>query len=156
MSAVLDESLFDYRPMTEADLENILEIERRAYTFPWSETIFQDCLRVGYCCWVLECEQEIVAYAVMQVILGECHILNLCVRSDAQNRGWGKSMLNHMLEIARSHGGEIAFLEVRASNEHALNLYHNSGFNEVGIRKDYYPAEFGREDAIMLARSLSE
>jgi ribosomal-protein-alanine N-acetyltransferase len=109
---------------------------------------------VGYCCWVLECEGNIIAYGVISVAMGECHILNLCVKPEYQNNGWGQSMLQHLLEIACAHGAKIAFLEVRPSNEHAYNLYTNAGFNEVGMRRDYYPAEFGREDAKILACTL--
>lgn len=154
MSAVLEKPLFSVRPMKEQDLANIQEIEQASYSFPWSETIFEDCLRVGYCCWVLEFDGHIIAYGVMSVAIGECHILNLCVRPEYQNNGWGQTMLQHMLEVAVSHGAKIAFLEVRPSNTHAYNLYINAGFNEVGMRRDYYPAEFGREDAKILACSL--
>ena len=154
MSAVLERPLFSVRPMKEQDLVAIQEIEQCSYSFPWSETIFEDCLRVGYCCWVMEFEGCINAYGVMSVAVGECHILNLCVRPEYQNNGWGQTMLQHMLDIAVSHGANIAFLEVRPSNTHAYNLYINAGFNEVGMRRDYYPAEFGREDAKILARSL--
>jgi ribosomal-protein-alanine N-acetyltransferase len=154
MSAVLDKPLFGFRPMKEPDLVDILLIEHNSYIFPWSETIFEDCLRVGYCCWVLEYEDSIIAYGVMSVAVGECHILNLCVKPEYQNNGWGQTMLQHLLEIACSHGAKVAFLEVRPSNEHAFNMYTNAGFNEVGMRRDYYPAEFGREDAKILARTL--
>jgi len=156
MSAVLDDPVFEFRPMVEDDLDRILEIERRAYVFPWSNKIFQDCLSVGYCSWVLECSGNIIAYGVMSIIVDECHILNLCVSPDEQNNGIGQMLLEDLLEVARSHGAEIAFLEVRPSNTKALNLYINAGFNEVGTRKDYYPAESGREDALILARSLGE
>jgi len=154
MSAVLEKPLFSFRPMKENDFIHILEIEQSSYTFPWSETIFEDCLRVGYCCWVLECEGNIIAYGVISVAMGECHILNLCVKPEYQNNGWGQTMLQHLLEIACAHGAKIAFLEVRPSNGHAYNLYTNAGFNEVGMRRDYYPAEIGREDAKILACTL--
>lgn len=154
MSAVLDEPLLDIRPMTEGDLGNVLSIERSAYGFPWSETIFQDCLRIGYSCWLLEYNNKAAAYSVMSVIAGECHLLNLCVAPELQNNGLGKSLLESVLDIAISHGADMAFLEVRPSNEKALRLYDNAGFNEVGMRKDYYPVESGRENALILARVL--
>ncbi|MBM2830513.1 MAG: putative acetyltransferase [Gammaproteobacteria bacterium] len=154
MSAVLKESLPDFRPMMDVDLEEILSIEQSAYIYPWSDIIFQDCLRVGYCSWVLEHDATIIAYGVMSVAAGECHLLNLCVRPDVHNRGYGSMMLEYLLNLARDHNADTAFLEVRPSNECARKLYHRAGFNEVGMRRDYYPAEFGREDAIILARSL--
>jgi len=155
MSAVLKMPLREFRPMTETDLAEVLGIEQSAYTHPWSEVVFQDCLRVGYCCWVQEAGDMIIAYAVMAVGGGECHILNLCVRPEFQNRGYGTRLLEHMLDLARQHSAETAYLEVRPSNRPALKLYHRAGFDEVGMRRNYYPAPTGREDAIILARPLA-
>ena len=154
MSAVLKSPVPELRPMKDNDLGEILEIEFSAYTHPWSEVIFQDCLRVGYCCWVMIKNFEIIAYGVMSIGAGECHILNLCVKPDMQNNGYGGLMLDHLLGIARSHHADVAFLEVRPSNEFAIKLYQRAGFDEVGMRRNYYPAIIGREDAIILARSL--
>ena len=154
MSAVLQDPLLEFRPMTDDDLGTILDIELIAYSHPWSEGIFQDCLRVGYCCWVLTNRTEIISYGVMSVAAGECHLLNLCVKPDLQNLGYGALMLDYLLNLARKHNADTAFLEVRPSNEIAVKLYQRAGFDEVGIRRDYYPAEFGREDAIILARAL--
>jgi [ribosomal protein S18]-alanine N-acetyltransferase len=154
MSAVLQDPLLEFRPMTDADLDAILEIELTAYTHPWSEGIFQDCLRVGYCCWALTKDFEIIAYGVMSVAAGECHLLNLCVKPELQRQGYGKLLLESLLELACKHKADTVFLEVRPSNKYAIKLYQHAGFNEVGMRRNYYPAEFGREDAIILARSL--
>lgn len=154
MSAVLQVPELEFRPMTDADLDAILEIEVTAYTHPWTEGIFQDCLRVGYCCWVLKKGFEVIAYGVMSVAAGECHLLNLCVKPELQNRGYGAMMLNFLLSLACKHNADTAFLEVRPSNHFAIKLYQRAGFDEVGVRRNYYPAEFGREDAIILARSL--
>lgn len=154
MSAVLQDPLLEFRPMTDADLAAVMEIELTAYTHPWSEGIFQDCLRVGYCCWVLTRGNEIIAYGVMSVAAGECHLLNLCVKPELQNQGYGALMLDFLLGLAGKHQADTAFLEVRPSNIFAIKLYQHAGFDEVGIRRNYYPAEFGREDAIILARSL--
>ena len=154
MSAVLKDPLVAFRPMNESDLADILQIETIAYTHPWTERIFQDCLRVGYCCWVVSRAGIIIGYGVMSVAAGECHLLNLCVHPDEQNRGFGSMMLEKLLYISRKHKADTAFLEVRPSNIKAIQLYRNAGFDEVGMRRNYYPAEFGREDAIILARSL--
>ncbi|HKK15801.1 MAG TPA: ribosomal protein S18-alanine N-acetyltransferase [Gammaproteobacteria bacterium] len=154
MSAVLKDPLVEFRPMNESDLADILQIETIAYTHPWTERIFQDCLRVGYCCWVISRAGIIIGYGVMSVAAAECHLLNLCVHPDEQNRGFGSMMLEKLLYIARKHKADTAFLEVRPSNINAIQLYRNAGFDEVGMRRNYYPAEFGREDAIILARSL--
>ena len=155
MSAVLDEGMLVFRPMVEDDLAGIMRVENAAYEFPWGEAIFSDCLRVGYCCWVLESDDEIIAHGVMSVAAGESHILNLCVHPDSQHCGMGKEMLEHLLVIAGQHRAEMIFLEVRPSNEIAIMLYNKAGFDEVGIRSNYYPAANGREDAVIMARNLS-
>ena len=154
MSAVIKQPIFNLRPMEEADLHEILVIEQAGYPYPWSETIFQDCLRVGYCCWVFERDGLIRAYGVMSVAAGESHILNICVHPDSQGNGLGRDMLDYLLDIARTHKVEMVFLEVRPSNEIAKQLYFGAGFDEVGLRRNYYPAETGREDAVIMARCL--
>jgi ribosomal-protein-alanine N-acetyltransferase len=147
-------ALLSFRPMLEEDLPVVLGIEAAAYEFPWTMTIFEDCLKMGYSTWLLERDARIIAYAVMSVAVGECHLLNLCVHPDFQRMGHGKMMLDHMLDLAGRHHAGMAFLEVRPSNTVALQLYQARGFNEVGMRRNYYPAHFGREDALIMALSL--
>ncbi len=154
MSAILKDPLLHLRPMQEADLDTVAAIEAEAYEFPWSPGIFLDCLRVGYCCWVCLLQREVVGYGVMSVAVGESHILNLCVRPDLQGQGLGRKLLEYLLGIARGHHADTAFLEVRPSNRVALALYSTLGFNQVGVRRAYYPARWGREDALILARSI--
>lgn len=156
MSAVLKQAPLDVRPMSESDLDAVLVIENAAYEFPWTLAIFRDCLRVGYCCWVLERDGSLAGYGVMAVGAGESHILNLCIQPDFQGLGLGAYLLNCLLDIARDHKADTAFLEVRPSNEAAKRLYSHAGFDEVGMRRNYYPAPFGREDAIIMARSLTD
>ena len=154
MSAVLKKRDAVFRPMEDHDIGEIILIEQSAYTHPWTATLFGDCLRVGYSCWVILVDGEIIAYGIMSVGAGECHVLNLCVKPSMQGRGFGTAMLEHLLDIACGHDVETAFLEVRPSNLSAIRMYEKAGFNEVGIRNNYYPAFTGREDAIILARSL--
>lgn len=154
MSAMLESASGRFRSMTEADLLQIMEIERRAYPYPWTPGILRDCLRVGYACWVYEVDAVIHAYGVMSVAAGEAHILNLCVRTESQGQGLGGKMLTQLIALARRHGADTLLLEVRPSNLSALRLYQRQGFNEVGTRKNYYPAEQGREDALILALAL--
>lgn len=154
MSAVIRLNSLNFRPMDESDLTQIMALEHSAYLFPWSRTIFRDCMRVGYCCWVMERDDVLEAYGVMAVAAGECHILNLCVKPELQGFGIGRQLLEFLLDISRQHRADTVFLEVRPSNEKAKRLYLQSGFNEVGMRRNYYPAKNGREDAIIMARSL--
>ncbi|CAK0765374.1 (ribosomal protein S18)-alanine N-acetyltransferase [Gammaproteobacteria bacterium] len=142
------------RPMRTADLEAIMVIERQAYEFPWTIGMFEDCLQVGYCCWICEDRQSLYGYGVMSVGAGECHILNLCISPELQGRGLGRYLMTHLLHLGRRHHADTAFLEVRSSNQAALGLYLSMGFNEIGLRRAYYPSRRGREDALMLARSL--
>ena len=142
------------RPMREPDLQRVLVIERQAYGFPWSEGIFRDCLQVGYCCWVVERDDMVDAYGIMQVAAGEAHVLNLCVGPHAQSQGVGRVMLGCLLEVARDHGADSVYLEVRPSNGHALALYRSEGFRTVGTRRAYYPSVDGREDAFILSLAL--
>jgi ribosomal-protein-alanine N-acetyltransferase len=154
MSAILKETGLGFRPMQEADLMDIMEIERSSYPHPWTRLIFSDCLRAGYCCWVCERQGMIEGYGVISVAAGESHLLNLCVRPESQRQGIGRKLLRHFISLARRHDAEVIFLEVRPSNEAAYALYQSMGFNELGSRKDYYPAATGHEDALILARVL--
>lgn len=158
MSAVPDsersEQIVRLRAMCESDLTAIMEIEQSAYRFPWSRGIFRDCIRVGYCCQVLEEQEQILAYGIMSAVLDEAHILNLCVRPTLQKRGLARQMLEHLCALAQRDGAQTLFLEVRPSNQAALRLYTAAGFCELGRRRDYYPAEQGREDALLMARTL--
>ncbi len=154
MSAILKEPSLDFRPMTEQDLSEVLEIERQGYPHPWTQLIFGDCLHAGYSCWVCGRLGVIEAYAILSVAAGESHLLNLCVRPESRQQGIGRKLLRHMVSIARRHEAEVLFLEVRPSNASARALYEDEGFNELGNRRDYYPAGNSREDALILARVL--
>lgn len=154
MSAVIKTKEPRIRPMEIIDIKAVMEVERAAYDFPWTPNIFRDCLRVGYYCCVIEGEQGLMGHAIMSYAVGECHILNLCVHPLHQGMGFGRKLILHLLDIARRNGARIAFLEVRLSNATAYNLYQRLGFVEVGIRKNYYPAQNGREDAMILAYDL--
>jgi len=137
--------------MTEEDLDDIMDIENQTYQFPWTRGIFRDCLHVGYCCWVYASENQVDAYGVMSIGAGEAHILTIVVNEASRGQGLGKLMLEHLLKVAEQHKVVTVLLEVRPSNNIAVQLYRNSGFNEVGTRPNYYPAEDGREDALIMA-----
>ena len=144
-----------FRLMLEDDLDTVIAIEEIVYPYPWTRGIFYDCLHIGYSCRVLERKGKIIAYAVMSVAVEEAHILTLVVSKDEQVKGYGKKILNEMIQQAVSSHAKTMYLEVRTSNKAAIQLYHQRGFNELGIRNDYYPAEHGREDALILALDIS-
>jgi len=154
MSAILKEPAIEFRPMRQEDLAEIIDIERQSYPFPWTQSIFSDCLHAGYSCWVCTGAGIIQGYGIITVAIGESHLLNLCVREESRSRGIGRKMLRHLISIARRHDADILFLEVRVSNLSARRLYEEEGFNELGTRRAYYPLEVGREDALILARTL--
>lgn len=143
------------RLMSFQDLPQVMEIELKSYPYPWTTGIFRDCLRAGYSCWILEAPAlGPLGYGVMSVAAGECHLLNLTIRPESQGQGHGRMLLRELLDLATRDKAEIAFLEVRPSNAAALALYRSEGFSEVGLRRKYYPAATGREDALVMARQL--
>lgn len=154
MSTANELVLASIRPMQIADVEIVMQIELLSYEFPWSEGIYKDCLNVGYGCWIVEYAQKVVGYGIMSAAAGEAHILNLCIREDFRGVGLGRMLLNHLLDLSRGHRADTVFLEVRPSNLPAYRLYEQEGFAEVGLRRNYYPARDGREDAIIMAKEL--
>jgi ribosomal-protein-alanine N-acetyltransferase len=155
VDAVTEALQFRLRPMREEDLSQVLVVELAAYDHPWSEGIFLDCLRAGYCCWLGTVAGQVVGHGVMAVAAGESHLLNICVHPRWQGFGFGRLTLRFLLDIARRHRADTAFLEVRASNRAAIALYQSEGFNEIGQRRGYYPKGVGgREDALVFAKGL--
>ena len=149
------EQLWHLRPLEVAHLAQVVDIERRAYAFPWTEGIFRDCLNVGYSAWtVTSAGDEVLAYAVMSMAVGEAHVLNLCVEPAYHQQGLGRFLLTHLQAVARAAGMEIMLLEVRKSNTAAIALYQAMGFHKLGVRKAYYPAHEGSEDALLLGHTL--
>jgi ribosomal-protein-alanine N-acetyltransferase len=144
----------DIRPMHELDIPMVVAVEKASYQFPWSEGIFRDCLRVGYVCRVLDVAGDLAGYGIMSVGAGEAHILNVCIRNEYRCRGFARKTLLYLLERAHAAGMLEAFLEVRPSNVAAARLYHSLGFEQVGIRRGYYQAAIGREDASVLRKVL--
>ena len=144
------------RLMMQDDVPAVMDIELEAYPFPWTTGIFRDCLRVGYPGWVLEREGDIIGYVMISMGAGESHLLNLCIAPDFQGQGLALGLLQQVMENVRTLECTRMFLEVRESNARAINLYQRFGFEEIGRRKDYYPAGEGREDARVFVFDLAE
>ena len=140
--------------MTPDDLDTVMLMEARAYPFPWTRKIFNDCLKHGYSCWVYEQDGALAGYAAVMFVLDEMHLLNICIDPGLQGKGLGSRLLKTLERVARGAKAETCFLEVRSSNFPAIRLYLNAGFNEIGLRKGYYPAKCGREDAMVMAKTL--
>lgn len=154
MSAVVESPGLSFRPMEKSDIDAVMAIELSVYAYPWTKRIMADCIRVGYHCSIGEVDGVLASYCIMSTGAGEAHILNLCVAEEFQRRGLGQLLLTNMLNDAKEEGIEDIFLEVRPSNHAAIMLYEGLGFNQMGTRKDYYPAKNGREDAVILALNL--
>jgi ribosomal-protein-alanine N-acetyltransferase len=153
MSAVLKE-FSRCRPMTFQDLESVAAIEQDIYQFPWSLGNFRDSLSAGYSCWVNEFDGVAVGYAVMTLAAGEAQLLNLAIVKPYQRRGLGRGLLQYMIKVARDYHATVMLLEVRPSNQAGRRLYLDTGFIETAVRKKYYPAHDGREDAVMMELAL--
>ena len=142
-------------PMHLDQLDLVLRNERRAYSHPWTTGIFKDCLQSGHECWVLQVANGLIGHVILSMGAGESHLLNICVNPECQGRGYGALLLRHIIERASEQRCRCIFLEVRASNRSAYKLYERFGFTEIGVRKDYYPANAGAEDALVLVKELN-
>ncbi|WP_369601423.1 ribosomal protein S18-alanine N-acetyltransferase [Hahella sp. SMD15-11] len=142
---------FVLRRMTEDDLPVVLHNERAAYSHPWSEKHFRDCLRAPNESWVLVNDDRVIGHGIISVVLDEGHVLNLCIAPARQGEGLGRYLLDRLMARLWEKGASTIFLEVRASQVVAQSLYASAGFVEIGVRHGYYPATEGREDAIIMA-----
>ena len=155
MSAVLEPRV-EMFPMTMQDLDEILRIEYRVYPYPWSRANFADSMNSGYSCWVCRVAGELVGYFVLMMLVDEAHLLTIGVARAHQGKGFGARLLQQAMAGAAQSGARTLLLEVRPSNERALALYRHFGFRQIGVRRDYYPAEGGREDALVMTYELGE
>lgn len=149
-------SKLEYQKMTPFDLPLVMKIENSEYEFPWSEGIMKDCLSTAnYHGYLLKIDQQLMGYAMISVAAAECNILNICIKKSHQNKGYGKRLLAFLLDEAKELKAQQIYLEVRTSNRAAISLYQNFGFNELDIRKNYYPGHNTREDAYLFAMEIS-
>ena len=147
-------SVLSFRRMQEADLDAVLAIEFAAFSHPWTRGIFLDCVKSGHECWLAFSGLQQIGHGVLSAAAGESHLLNITIRPESQGNGFGLALLEHLMQQAKVREAEVTFLEVRESNRNAAGLYESFGFNEIGRRRNYYPAVGGREDALVMAYSL--
>jgi ribosomal-protein-alanine N-acetyltransferase len=141
--------------MAEPDLDQVMAIESAIYTHPWTRGNFADSLRAGYECRVLRHGGELLGYFVLMVAAGEAHLLNLSIAAAHQRSGHGTWLLGEAMALARGRGARSLFLEVRPSNRAGQALYTRFGFRKIAVRRGYYPAHAGREDALVLTVPLA-
>ncbi len=151
------QSRFQLIPMTLLDIPEIMAIEERVQMQPWTSGIFKDCLRVGYLCWVCkENNTELVGYLIQSIAAEEMHILNVCIHPNKQRMNLGTLLVQHAESLALRRNTHTSFLEVRPSNIAAIRLYQKLGYEKIGLRKNYYPVEGGREDGIVMSKKLDD
>ena len=145
-----------FRAMREQDLEVVAAIESDVYVFPWTVGNFRDSILSAYECWGCWTGGELIGYAVVMTALDEAHLLNFAVASRWQQRGVATKFLQFLLDRAEDGKRDMLYLEVRPSNVAGLKLYQRFGFKQLGVRRDYYPAVTGREDAFFLGVNIAK
>jgi ribosomal-protein-alanine N-acetyltransferase len=143
----------ELRLLSEPELASVMELERMAHAYPWRQSSFEDCLRGRQRCWLAYVEHNLVGYVVVTHAGGDAELLNLAVSPKFQRRGIGSVLVQHAIACVQGFA-DMLFLEVRVSNQKAINLYAQEGFFEVGHRKNYYPRANGHEDALLMASQL--
>jgi len=162
MSAVLQSFEARLEPLVAERLEALLAIEQSAYSHPWTRGNFIDSLRAGYHCQTLvgptpDGGEALIGYFVAMKGVDEVHLLNITVAPAYQRQGWATLMLEALAGWSRAQRANWLWLEVRASNQRAIDVYDSHGFRRVGVRKGYYPAAgVRREDAIVMSLRLDE
>jgi ribosomal-protein-alanine N-acetyltransferase len=160
MSAVLRTPEARLETMTVAHLDAVCAVEHGAYSHPWTRANFIDSLAVGYHCQMLvgpaagAGEDTVIGYFIAMKGVDEVHLLNLTIAPDFQRQGWALLLLDALAGWSRGQGARWLWLEVRASNARAMHVYERQGFQRVGLRKGYYPAHGGREDAVVMSLRL--
>lgn len=138
-----------------ARLDAVLEVEKQAYSHPWTRGNFTDAMASGNQIQLLLGGEQLLGYFVAMLGVEEAHLLNLTVAPDFQRQGWAQVLLDALALWARGQGAQWLWLEVRASNRRARQIYEANGFQRVGERKRYYPlSATEREDAIVMSRLL--
>ena len=142
------------RPMTLRDIGAVVAVEQQCYSHPWTQGNFIDSLAAGFLAEVLEGE-ELLGYFIAMAGVDELHLLNLTVAPRWHGLGHGSALLDAVLMLGQQRGLGSLWLEVRAGNRRARELYARRGFVEVGSRRAYYPAAPGREDAVVMSRAIA-
>ena len=149
-----------FRMMEKTDLPAMVKIENDCQSHPWSLLQFLDGFNSGHTGWLacreIDGGELLVGFAVVASVLDESTLLNICVRPACQKQGYGRSLLEFVLARAAENKIRKMFLEVRASNLGAIQLYESVGFQRIDVRRDYYPAVIGREDGLVYLLSSFE
>jgi tRNA threonylcarbamoyladenosine biosynthesis protein TsaB len=152
----VDAATLTLHDMTASDVEEVAAIESRVQSFPWTRKNFTDGLASGYRGWVVRRMGAMLGFALVMDAPDMAHLLVIGVRPDAQRQGVGERLLRRCIDHCRQSGLPALTLEVRPSNTQAIAFYHRHGFVQVGLRRGYYPASQGREDAWIMTLPLAD
>ena len=142
--------MIEIRRMAVEDIPAVVEIDQSSFTLPWSERAFYYEVQENRAarCWVTVLDGQVVAMAVIWLILDEAHVATIATHPHFRRRGFGRKMLVKALQAAREEGAKSALLEVRVRHVGAQKLYGDIGFVEVGLRPKYY--RDNGEDAVLM------
>ncbi len=141
--------------LSEPDLARVVAVEQTAYSHPWTLGNFKDALKAGNAAFKLEAGEHLIGYLVAMQVIDEVHLLNITVAPSFQRQGWAQALLQYLKLWSLQQGAKCLWLEVRQSNHRALKLYQAFGFEQVGLRKDYYPASrTSRESAVVMRMTI--
>ena len=162
-------SELSFLPMTVADLDSVLAIESVSHIHPWTKGNFSDSLAAGHWAYCVRpqlsdavkgsfLDPEILwAYCILFPAVDELHLLNITVSPKLRRLGIGIKMMHAIEGVAAQQNMPRIILEVRPTNKSALQLYQSLGYEQIGLRKNYYPVDITsglREDALVLAKSI--
>ena len=142
------------RQLTRDDVLDVADLEASITAFPWPASQFYQALDQQNLALVLVDDGDCQGFAIFSQVLDELTLLNIGVGRQKQGQGWGRKLLLSGLERSIQRDARVCYLEVRQSNQAAIGLYRSLGFSVTGIRKNYYPADSGREDAFLMSRDL--
>ncbi|OCQ50863.1 Mycothiol acetyltransferase [Photorhabdus australis subsp. thailandensis] len=140
--------------LTPVDLPSAFLVEKASHAFPWNEKTFFSNQGERYLNYKIAINEQLIGFAITQLVLDEATLFNIAIHPDYQGKGYGKALLEYLISILPGKGMNTLWLEVRQSNYSAIRLYEQSGFNQVSVRKNYYPTATGKEDAIIMALPL--
>ncbi len=154
MSPVLKNVFIKLASIT--NLESILNNEQSSYDIPWSKASIEACFADGYSFYVMESEGLIIGHMIVQWVLDEAHLHNVCVIPKFQSQGLGSRWMLHLIDSAKTRNCSVVFLEVRESNQRAIKLYSGLGFGKIGLRNNYYQTKQGKENGLVMELKLTQ
>lgn len=143
-----------FRDMTAVDLPAVFVIEQVSHPSPWPMRGLEESLLAHRGIVLCDANEDVLGYAFVQKIVDEAHLLGLAIAPSARGKGYGRLLMLHLMESVMRPGISLWFLEVRASNANAIALYTSLGFNEMGLRRNYYRDAQGSEDAVLMAYTV--